>query len=138
MATKAKGTLFQFGNTADIETATTWTTVAVVKSIKPGKRMAKEIETTTLESDAEEFIPGLPSVGDSELTLQYTKDQAEDLDGLFNTLKAWRVLYPDSSGSKWNGFITEDGEEEITNGEIIMSTIKIKPTGDRVRFYTTA
>lgn len=134
MAARAKGTKLQYGNTADIATATTWTDVADVVSIKPPKRTADKIDATTLESEAKEGLPGLPEVGDAEATIQYDAEQAAALDALYNVQKAWRVLYPDLSGRKWNGWISEDGEEEAVNGELLQQTIKIAATGDYEHF----
>ena len=126
----AKGTKLQSGNTTDYATATTWTTVAEVVSVKPPKRSAPKIDVTDLESEAKESLPGLPEVGDAEATIKYTEAGATTLDGLFNVPKAWRVLYPDGSGRMWNGWIMEDGEEEVQNGEIITAGIKIAATGN--------
>ena len=134
----AKGTKLQYGNTADHATATTWTTVAEVVTIKPPKRSAPKIDVTDLESAAKESLPGLPEVGDCEATIKYSATDAETLEALFNTVKAWRVLYPDTSGRKWNGWIMEDGEEEVQNGEIITGTIKIAATGNYDHFPTSA
>ena len=137
-AVKGKDTVLEYGNTADIATATTWTAIATVKSIKPAKKTNKEIDTTHLLSSMEESIPGLSAVGECEATLQYDSTQAETLEGFFATQKAWRVRYNGgTTGRKFNGWISEDGEEEVVNGDIIMQTVKIHVTGD-IQHFTTA
>lgn len=136
--TKAKGTKLQFGNTANHNTAATWTSVAEVPSIKPPKRSVEKIDTTHLESDAKTGIPSIPEVGDLEATIHYDKTQAGVLDAKFGVLSAWRVLYPDGSGRMWTGWISEDGEEEAVNGELLQQTVKIAATGDYEHFETVA
>jgi hypothetical protein len=128
MSLKTQGAKLEYGNTADYSTATTWTEVARVSSIKPPKRSAKDITVTVLASTAEEKEPGLPSTGDLEAKLEYDKVRAGTLDGFFNVAKAWRVRYSDDSGRQFNGWISELGEEELKNGDIITQMVKLTVT----------
>jgi hypothetical protein len=134
MSVKAYGSVLQYGDTADYTTATSWTTVGTTKSIKPGKVQAKDIDTTHLESadEFEESVPGLANGGDVEASLQYDKSDTGILYGVFRVVKAWRLKYPDNSGWKFNGHLNEIGDEDVVNGEIVMTSIKIKVTGKPV------
>jgi hypothetical protein len=124
----AVGTIFEYGNTADHSTATTWTAVGRVVSIKPPMRKSKDINVTVLTSTAEEKEPGLPGTSETSLKLQYGPTLAGTLDGFFNVVKAYRVHYPDGSGRKFNGWISELGEAEIKNGEVIEQEAKVTIT----------
>lgn len=134
MSLKAYGSLIQYGDTADIATAATWTTVAKAKSIKPGKSSEKSIDTTHLTSpdEHEEAVPGLATGGEFEVMAQYDKTATDAVNALFRIVKAWRLVYPDLSGWKWNGWISEIGDEEVVNGDIVRTTLKIKVTGKLV------
>ena len=131
MALKAYQAKLEYGDTADHATATSWTAVATVKTIKPPKVQAKEIDTTTLDSadEFEESIAGLGNGGELEASIQYAKVLTGTLYGFFRTVKAWRVRYSDDSGWKFNAFINEFGDEEVVNGEILMTGLKMKVTG---------
>jgi hypothetical protein len=134
MSLKAYGAVLEYGNTADHATATAWTAVARAKSITPGKVSAADIDTTVLTSpdEAEEVLPGLASNGEFEATVEYDKTATGTLYGFFRTVKAWRLRYADDSGWKFNGYINEIGDDEVVNGEIVTTAIKIKPTGKPV------
>jgi hypothetical protein len=133
VAVKAKGTILEHSAAnATLATPGTFTPIARVRSIKPPKRTSKGINTTVLESDAEEMIPGLPAVGDSEAKIEYEKTRAADLDALFNQPRIWRLHYPDNSGRMFEGWISEDGEDEVAQGDVITQTIKITATGNSV------
>ena len=128
MSVKAKGTILQSGNTADYETATVWTTIARIKSVKAPKKQSPPIDTTVLESEQVEKIPGLTDVGDAEAKIEYTKDKADDLEAMFGVEKAYRIVYPDSGGRLFNGWLSEDGEAEAVNNEILMMEVKFTVT----------
>jgi hypothetical protein len=134
MSVKTYGTILEYGDTADYATAVTWTAVTLVDKIKPPKVSADRIDTTHLLS-ANEFkdkLPGLAEGGDLELTVQYDKTEANTLYGFFRTVKAFRLKYPDLSGWKLNGFISEYGDEEVVNGDIVRTTLTITVTNKPV------
>jgi hypothetical protein len=132
MATKAKGTILEYHSGVDLTVTTSFTAIARIKSIKPPKRSAKGIDITVLESDQTERVPGLPEVGESEIKIEYDKTKAGVLDALFNVQQVYRIHYPDGSGRKFIGWISEDGEDEVANGEVIHQTVKLTVTGDVV------
>ena len=125
---KAKGTLLEYGN-ADAATSTTWTALARVKSIKPGKRKVPGIDTTVLVSNSKEQIPGLPEAEDYEAVLEYATTQTTTIDAFVGIVKGWRLRYPDDSGRRIDGWIGEMGEESIENGGIITQSVKIMVSG---------
>src|SRR4051794_37017571 len=106
MATKTYGTYFEYGNTADYATASGWTVLARIISIKPSKVTAKDIGITTLDSpdEFEEVLAGLAEGGEREVTLEYYPSTSVTLEGFFRTTKAYKVVYPDNSGWKFNGY----------------------------------
>ena len=128
MATKAKDTLLQY-NEGALTATTGWETLATVEIIKPPKLTSKDIDTTVLTSDAMERLPGLPDASGAEATVQYDVTQAGTLDGMFGEVLSYRVLYPDLSGRRWTGWISETGDEEVKQDEIIKTTVKISVTG---------
>lgn len=131
MSLKAYNTVLQYGDTADWSTSTTWTSIAATKTIKPPKPNAKDIDVTHLTStgEYEEFIAGLANGGDVELKIQYDKTATGTIFAFFRTVKAWRIKYSDNSGWKFNGYISDYGDEEVENGQIVMTGLKIKVTG---------
>lgn len=137
MPIKTKGTVLAYGNTADHATAATWTPLARCRSIKPPARSCDKIDTTVLVSTDKEGLPGLPESGDLEATIEYDKTLTTTLEAMVGVLTAWRVVYNDTSGRKWNGWISEIGEEEVVNGDIVKQTIKIAITGAIVPFATS-
>lgn len=102
-----------------------------VKSIKPAKITAKSIDTTVLDSadEFEEMIPGLASGGEIEVTLEYSASWTETLYGLFRSQTNYQVVYADETGWQYAGFLNEIGDDEVVNGEIVMTTVKIQVTG---------
>jgi hypothetical protein len=133
MPVKAYGTVLYYGSTADYSTST-FTAIAQVKSIKPFKVTSKEIDTTVLDSadEFDETLAGLANGGEAEVQLRYDKTQTDTLYGFFRTDKGWKMVYPSGSGWKWNGRITEFGDDEVVNGTIVLTTLKIKITGKPV------
>lgn len=131
MSQKAYNAVFGYGNTNDISTATTWTDLAGVKSIKPLKPSAEDIDDTVLDSTGEfkEFVAGLADGGECEITLRYDASVTATLYGFFRTNKAWRIKYSGGGGWKFNGYLKEMGDEEVVNGTIVMQTVKFKVTG---------
>jgi hypothetical protein len=133
MAVKAKGTLLQF-NEGALSASTGWETLATVETIKPPKLTSKDIETTHLTSEAMERLPGLPDGSGAEATIQYDAEQAGTLDEMFGEVLSYRVLYPDGTGRRWTGWISESGEEETKQDDIIKTTIKLSVTGKVEKF----
>ena len=127
MAVKAVGSSLSYGDTADYASVTTWTPLAGCKNFKPPKPAAKDIDITTLDSpnETEEMLPGLAKSGTVEATLRYDPVQSAAVYAMFRAVKGWKILYPDGSGWKFNGYISEFGDEELVNGEIIMSGVKM-------------
>src|SRR5262245_22317383 len=103
MAVKAYGTKLQYKDGGDFED------LARVKSIKPAKLTAKEIDTTTLESpdEMEEFVAGLGNGGEVEATIEYDKDRTADLYELYRVSTQYRIRYPDGSGHEYDGWLSE-------------------------------
>lgn len=133
MATKAKGTLFQYADTIDASDGS-WTTIGnVIKGQRPENK-ADPIEVTEIDSDAKERVPGLPDVGPFKVTTHYVKAAAATLHGLFGTEKAFRVKYPDNSGWKCMGFISMHGEEEAVNGDVLRATLEVTATAEIAPF----
>lgn len=126
MALKAYQTILEHHEAPD-----TYTPIARIKSIKPPKITAKDIDSTTLESPDEfdELLPGLANGGELEATLEYEKAKTDTLYALFRIPSTYRIHYSDGSGWTYPGYINEIGDEEIVNGEIVTQTIKIKVTG---------
>jgi hypothetical protein len=115
-----------------------YTPVARVRSIKPPKMSAKDIDTTTLESPDEfdESLAGLGNGGEMETTVEYEKARAATLYALFRVEATYRIRYTDGSGWSMPARINEFGDEEIVNGEIVTTTMKVKVTGKPVHAAT--
>src|SRR5687767_12226921 len=75
-----------------------------VRSIKPPKVAAQDIDTTHLNSadEFEESEPGLANGGDLEMVLRYDKTQTATLYALHRLARMFRVRYADNSGWKFN------------------------------------
>lgn len=108
-----------------------FTALARVKSIKPNKLTQKDIDTTVLESANEmtEVLAGLGDGGEMEVTIEYDKTQTGALYALWRDDADFQIKYPDNSGWTVAGFLSEIGDEEVANGEILMTTIKIRVSG---------
>jgi len=137
MSLKTYNSVFEKGNTADYATASTWTAIATgvnVEKIKPPMPKAKVIPATHLAraNEFEDFIAGLADGGEMTLTVQYDKTANLAVYALYRTTNAYRVKYSDNSGWKFNGFITDFGDQEIVNGDIIRTDITFKVTGKPV------
>src|SRR4051812_49294385 len=126
---KAYLSVIETGDTADYSTATTWTKLCVAQSIKPHAVKAKEIDITTLESpdEFEETTPGLADGGEVEVKFLYDSTAAAAIEALFRTAKAFRIRWGGSTkGWKFNGFVSEIGDDDIENGKVVTSMAKIK------------
>ena len=122
MAVKAYGTLFKANGA----------TVARVRSIKPFKVSAETIDITTLDSPDEfgEVLAGLATGGEVEVTLEYSATATATLYALFRVLEDFEIVYPDTRGWEFTGYIVEFGDEEVSNGGgIVTQTVKVVVTG---------
>lgn len=126
MATKAYTTLLRYKIGAGAITP-----LARVKSIKPPKLSGKNIDITVLDSpdEMEELLSGLGTGGEIEATIEYDKTQTGTLAGLFRTAATWSIKYPSGSGWTFAGWLNEIGEEEVVNGEVLRTTIKMTVSG---------
>jgi len=136
MATKGMQTRFEYGDTEDFNTATSWTGFAKVIEIGPPPITADDIETTHLQSpdDFKEFDPGLADAGDSTFKIQWEKAQNTTLYNLFREKKGYRIVYADvpyPSGSKtmFNGWIKGIAGETITKDSVVEATITVRVVG---------
>lgn len=135
-AQKAYLSVIESGDTADHTTATTWTKVAVAVSIKPMAIKAKDIDITTLESpdEFEEMAAGLADGGEVEVKHLFNSAAAIAVEALFRTPKAFRIRYgAGTKGWKFNGYINEIGDDDVENGKVVGSMLKIRVTGKPVR-----
>lgn len=133
---KAYLSVIEYGDTPDHATATTWTKLCVARSIKPFSMKAKEIAVTTLESpdEAVEIIAGLAEGGELEVESLYDSTSAATIAGFFRTVKAFRVRYGGGTkGWKFNGYVSEIGDDDIENGKVVAMKHKIQVTGLPVR-----
>lgn len=131
MALKAYNTKLELGSTADYTGVNTWTIIAAVERVKAGGVSAEMADVTHLASP-NELREKLPTLGEGqpfEATIQYDKAIAASLFAVWRVIRAWRVRYVDDSGWKFNGAISELGDEEVVNGEIVRQTVTITPTG---------
>lgn len=136
MSVKGYLSTIEYADTADHATATTWTKLTKVRSIKPMTVKAKDIDVTTLESpdEFEEVIAGLAEAGEVEIDALYDADDADDVYGLFRQTKGFRIKYgAGTSGWKFNGYISEIGDGDVETGKVVSSSVKIKVTGKPVR-----
>lgn len=126
MAVKAYQTLLQYSAGSG-----TFASFLNVKSIKPFKVSAKDIDITTLTSpnEFEEVVAGLANGGELEATVLYDATQTGSVYALFRVTQLYRLKYPDNSGWTFSGYVSEIGDEEVQNGEVVKTTLKIKVTG---------
>jgi len=132
MATKGHSTKLEFGDAATVAGSTTWTPVAKITEITPPNAIeAEDIDTSHMESPDQfnEYEPGWAEGGEVELTIQYDKEQNEDVYALFRVPKAYRITFVD--GSKWhlnNSYVKAFGNEVERKG-IVTAKITIKISG---------
>jgi hypothetical protein len=127
MAQKAYGATLEYSDTL----TGTYVAIARIKTIKPPKVTAKDIDTTVLDSEDEyeEKIPGLASTGDLECDIEYEKTKTADLYELFRLPKAFQIHYADDSGWRGMGYLSEIGDQDVENGKVVMTSVKISITG---------
>ena len=136
MAVKSFRTRIEFADTEKYQDAATWTPFARVLAITPPGITANEIDTTHLESEDEyeEADPGFAKAEDCTWKMQWDKDQAVALYGLFRQKKGFRVVYADfpyPSGSKlrFNGWLKGIANEEITKDNVVQADITVRIIG---------
>jgi len=131
MATKGHSTKLEFGDAATVAGSTTWTPLAKITEITPPNSIeAEDIDVSHMESADQfnEYDPGWAEGGEVECTIQYDKEQNEDVYALFRVPKGFRAVFVD--GSKWNfnGYIKAFGNEVERKG-IVTAKITIKISG---------
>lgn len=143
------GTIIEAGDKATYATSTTWTPFANIVDIPslPGME-ADDVETTHLQSPDrfKEFDPGRADGGEVEFKIQFEKEEAERVYGLFRVKKGFRIIVNDAtdvanrSRFKFNGYIKHISPESEAEGGIeVTITMKVsgkpeftKGTGDPV------
>lgn len=130
------GTVFAIG---DSSAATSFTTVAVVKTVALPMPEVADVDVTNLDSAdyTKEYVPGLIEPGEITLQISYGETATSTLYTLLRTAGKWfKATLPSSAYWLGTGYIKKFGTEEISaEGEITNSmTVKLsaKPT------YTTA
>lgn len=128
-ATKAYTTVLSYGGTT-YASGNTWVPVTVIEKIEPPAPKADDIDVTVISSanEAREFIPGWANGGECKLTVQWDSTQSAALYALFRTMKGWKIIFPDTHGVGFTGYINEFGTPVDEEG-IITNEITIKVTG---------
>ncbi|MDB5297658.1 MAG: Lambda phage tail tube protein [Phycisphaerales bacterium] len=104
--------------------------IARVITIKPPQRKADAIETTTLDSEKEERMPGLEDRDTCSVTIEYSPAKATQIAALFNVEKTYTITFPNSGGSiAWKGFISQEGVAELKKNDRITQEITITASG---------
>lgn len=127
MAEKAYNTVLEWSANG----TSGWTNVARIRSLKPPKITAKDIDITCLDSpdEFEEFLAGLGNGGELEMTVEYNTTATATLYTKFRVTQHYRIVYVSASGWQFEGFINEIGDDEVVNGQTVTNTIKVKVTG---------
>lgn len=128
---------FQYGDQATAATSTTWTSIAQVLDIKPGKIEAKDVDVTVIDSpnQAEQFAPGWANGGEGTIKVQFAKAQQTTLFGLFRTLRGFRVMFNDASTQNGQGStLAFDGyikgiANEIDSKNLVTCELTVKVSG---------
>lgn len=128
---------FQYGDQATAAASTTWTSIAQVLDIKPGKVEAKDIDTTVIDSpnQAETSVPGFASGGEATVKIQFAKAQQTTLFGLFRTPKGFRIMFNDASTQGGTGStLAFDGyikgiQNEIDSKNLVTCDLTVKVSG---------
>ncbi|MGC4031480.1 MAG: phage tail tube protein [Tepidisphaeraceae bacterium] len=129
MATKGNETKFAYGNGATHTASSSWTEFASITDIQPPTAKADDIDVSHMQSgDFKEFDPGLAEGGEVELTIQFDKEQNEDVYGLFRVKKGFKLTFSDGSSWSLTGYISEFGNEVDREG-IVTAKIKVKVSG---------
>jgi hypothetical protein len=135
MPTKGHSTVVQYGDTADIATATTWTRVATRVTEAEGPNLeAEDIDTSHMESvdQAEEFVSGWYNGGEPTVTAQFSKSEYQFAkETLFRADKAYRIVFFDGATIKWNGYLKGLGTPVERKG-LVMCALTFKVSGKPV------
>jgi hypothetical protein len=137
MATKGSKVKFSYGDASTAAGSASWTPIARIVDITPPKLEADDIETSNMDSpnDVKEWAPGWADAGEVELTIQYDKDQASTIMGLFRIQKGYRIEYPDAPSPSGTGSrLAFDGyikafSDHVDRKDIITEEITVKVIG---------
>ena len=128
----ALGTTLKFAATGDTG-FTSATTVAEVISVNPTGLAVEKVDLTHLNSDddAEESTYGLLRPGQIEVVANWNDSDYDTLYNLLQSVKLWRITFPDSSTFDCEGYITalEIGNVDKDTTEGIRTTMTIQLTG---------
>lgn len=118
--------------------ASNFTALSDIRSIKPGGLTVGKTDTTILESTNahRENIPGWGETDDATFTAYFTKAQLTTILGLYRTQKTFRISKPligtetTASLLTWNGHITSvDEQEGSTDDEALMVNFAVAVSG---------
>ncbi|HEV2294093.1 MAG TPA: phage tail tube protein [Tepidisphaeraceae bacterium] len=129
-----KGWKTKIGYAEQLETGfpTTFTDIARITAIGGiPQPEADDIETSNMDSVNawKTFTAGWADAGQCELNMQFHKDDAAVVWGLFRQDKAFRIEFVD--GSKWlfNGYVKKFGNEVEREG-LVTVTLTMKVSGE--------
>lgn len=120
------------GTTLEISDGGSGAYVAVpnLKTVTPPSPETPEIETTHLGSAAKEYIPATkPEPGEFMFTAYYVYDQYTRLEGLRGVIKSFRLTYPDTHTSTFQGFIKKVEKPEHAVQALVEMSCTVKVTG---------
>jgi hypothetical protein len=128
--TKGHSTVIEYGDQPTFADSITWTAFANVTGVTPPTPEADDIDVSHMGSEGQfkEFTAGWADGGEVEVTLQYNKDQATTIYGLFRQNKGFRITFSDESYWGLTGYIKSFGDEIDREG-IITTTVTIKVSG---------
>ena len=114
MAVKGTKTILSYGS-MPTPSGSTWTDIASILDIKPGKVEAEDIDTSTMDSDQEfnEYDPGWANAGEITCKIQFDKTQNAAIYALFRQKVGLKITF--SEGSTWtaSGYLkTFENESE--------------------------
>jgi hypothetical protein len=135
MATKGFKTTFGYGAAGEDGQPGSgpFTNLAKVLDINGVSVEAEDIETSNMDSVEawKTFTAGWGSVGDVELKLQFDKDSAGDIYGLFRLDKTFQVKFVDGSTWVLAGFMKKFGNE-VEREKLVTVSVTVKCSGKPV------
>lgn len=88
---------------------TTFVAVADLTDIKPPKKSASKVKTTTHSTpdNTHTYRSGLSEPGDLELKAKYSKTAYAAIDALYKVTSTWRITYTDGSKLVGMGYVSD-------------------------------
>jgi hypothetical protein len=111
----------------ETDTPGTYEEVTAIRGLTPPRGTKDRIESTTLDSDAREYIGGEPDFGNAtfrQLMQDTPMFAALEDDFATSTVRQWRIDYTTGQSQTFSGYVAERGVPEVAfDGVLEVETV---------------